>query len=238
VDQWGDGMTALEADNDYMISISAINNYGATSATPTRGDFSTDSDPTRRLSSSFNSTRSLTQSNVYILQEDTTVSAGIYAFTFQPVDYETCCQVRVTTHAANCASEAALDDCCTYIDCPETPQVECSKSRGGEENSVVAAWSDTVNGNGDHFEEWAVVTTETVVGPYFCGESNLGCGVVVPLWGLSVCSENLSQDFYDLIGCDTESDGESTLWDACPQQCNALWAMSEALTGQINKLVY
>merc|ERR1712166_826644 len=59
--------------------------------------------------------------------------------------------------------------------------------------------------------------------------------IFVPFWGLSVCSENLSQ-IYDRIGfvCDRdpESDGESTLWDACPQQCNALWAMSEALTGQ------
>merc|ERR1712226_1017340 len=105
-------------------------------------------------------------------------------FTFGALGYDECCEVRVQTNAANCESEVAVAECCTFIDCPEVPQVECSlvvtTDTDDDETciEVVAEWDPPASGNVDHIGEWMVASTETTVGKYVCGTSDTACGLL------------------------------------------------------------
>jgi hypothetical protein len=225
------GRTRLIVNRDYTFYIRAVNNYGSYAATPIEAAFDT-RQTGRRLtgvSGASNSTRTLNQVAGHLLYESWSAGPMDTEFVFDAVPYNLCCQVRVTTVAENCESDTISADCCTYIDCPETPQVQCDTDEG---SGITASWSDPVGGNGDHVEAWNLVVAETVAGPDMC-DSYVGhltaCGVFVPAHGLDGCSLTLG----DICGPENSNGDESdTVWHACPLQCDALMLMSEAFLGE------
>lgn len=230
----------LEPDNDYRVAVTAVNQYLRTSTT--EGVFTTDS-TRRRLSSTSNnatSTRQLTNCDgcgdrFQTLVEEYTVMAieDVSAVVFSPVEYELCCYVQVTTIADNCESEPVNDECCTYIDCPEVPQVDCTTS----DDVVTASWTDSLSGNADHILGWEIAVVETTVGQYLCDRGLAGfaaCGEVVPENGLAVCDETVAEVCSGLYASEPSSNIENsgaTLWYACSSQCASLSEMAEHFDG-------
>jgi len=222
----------LVFNEDYVIDVRGRNDYG--NAGPfTQGQFSTDTSRREMLrASNATAARGLTQGGRYLLVEADIAAATDREFTFGALGYDECCEVRVQTNAANCESEVAVAECCTFIDCPEVPQVECSlvvtTDTDDDETciEVVAEWDAPASGNVDHIGEWMVASTETTVGKYVCGTSDTACGLVVPFGGLEVCDQTV-EDF-----CMEDGD-TTTLWQACAPQCQAMYDLVEFFSGVI-----
>jgi hypothetical protein len=219
----------LQPTEDYVVTVRAINNYG-NAADFTQGIFSTD-DASRQLLRASNATaaRELTEGR-FLLIQSATVVAFDREFTFNAVGYNDCCEVRVQTNADNCESEVVAAECCTYIDCPEVPEVECNVVVTGDDDAscvtVVAEWDAPASGNVDHISGWNVASTETTIGKFVCGTSETACGLIVPYGGLEVCDTTV-EDF-----C-TEGGDSTTLWQVCTPQCQAMYDLVDFFSGVI-----
>jgi len=220
--------------------VTAVNQYDQSSTT--NGVFSTDESNRRRLSSASSnstSTRQLTCngcSDSFQLVQSFNILAntGDSSVVFSPVEYELCCIVEVTTVAENCESDRVNEECCTYIDCPEVPQVDCNTV----DDQVYASWTESLSGNSDHILEYELLVTETTVGQYLCDSFShdgfAACGEVVPENGLEICDQTVADVCSGLYSSNPSSnivDAGATLWYACSLQCTALYEMAERFDG-------